>query len=76
MEEKDDKTCGREGDRHPFSQLELQDEFIPPITLVLTYISNILEILNNYIVHILWPLSDGQHVRGHTLERTTNNYYK
>ena len=38
MEEKDDWTCGREGDRHPFTQLDLQDEFIPPILLVLTYI--------------------------------------
>ena len=38
MEEKDDKTCGREGDRHPFTQTNLQDEFIPPILLVLTYI--------------------------------------
>ena len=37
MEEKDDWTCGREGDRHPFTQLDLQDEFIPPIMLVLTY---------------------------------------
>ena len=37
MEEKDDWTCGREGDRHPFTQTNLQDEFIPPIMLVLTY---------------------------------------
>ena len=37
MEEKDDWTCGREGDRHPFTQNNLQDEFITPIMIVLTY---------------------------------------
>ena len=34
MEDRDDETC--EGE--PFTQLDLQDKFIPPITLVLTYI--------------------------------------
>ena len=38
MEEKDDWTCGREGDRHPFTEINLQDEFVTPITLVLNYI--------------------------------------
>ena len=38
MEEKDDWTCGREGDRHPFTQTNLQDEFIPPIKILRTYI--------------------------------------
>ena len=38
MEEKDDWTCGREGDRHPFTQTNLQDEFVTPIMLVLNYI--------------------------------------
>ena len=37
MEEKDDWTCGREGDRHPFTEINLQDEFVTPITLVLNY---------------------------------------
>ena len=37
MEEKDDWTCGREGDRHPFTQTNLQDEFLAPIKIVLTY---------------------------------------
>ena len=37
MEEKDDWTCEREGDGHPFTKLDPQDEFIPPITLVLNY---------------------------------------
>ena len=37
MEEKDDWTCGREGDRHPFTQTNLQDEFVTPIILVLNY---------------------------------------
>ena len=45
MEEKDDWTCGREGDRHPFTQTNLQDEFIPPIMLVLTYISVIMSVI-------------------------------
>ena len=39
MEEKDDWTCGREGDRHPFTEINLQDEFVTPITLVLNYIT-------------------------------------
>ena len=30
-------TCGREGDRHPFTEINLQDEFVTPITLVLNY---------------------------------------
>ena len=37
MEEKDDWTCGREGDRHPFTEINLNDEFVTPITLVLNY---------------------------------------
>ena len=37
MEEKDDWTCGREGDRYPFTQTNLQDEFIPPIKILRTY---------------------------------------
>ena len=37
MEEKDDWTCGREGDRHPFTHTNLQDEFIPPILILRTY---------------------------------------
>ena len=37
MEEKDDWTCGREGDRHPFTEINLQDEFVTPIMLVLNY---------------------------------------
>ena len=37
MEEKDDWTCGREGDRHPFTQTNLEDEFIPPIKILRTY---------------------------------------
>ena len=37
MEEKDDWTCGREGDRHPFTQANLQDEFITPIMILRTY---------------------------------------
>ena len=40
MEEKDDWTCGREGDRHPFTEINLQDEFLTPITLVLNYTFN------------------------------------
>ena len=40
MEEKDDWTSGREGDRHPFTEINLQDEFVTPITLVLNYILN------------------------------------
>ena len=39
MEEKDDWTCGR-GDRHPFTQTNLQDEFLAPIKIVLTYKEN------------------------------------
>ena len=39
MEEKDDWTCGREGDRHPCTQTDLQDEFITPIMILRTYIS-------------------------------------
>ena len=38
MEEKDDMTCGREGDGHPFTQLDLQDKFITPIMILRTYI--------------------------------------
>ena len=37
MEEKDDKTRGREGDRHPFIQTKLEDEFKTPIMILLTY---------------------------------------
>ena len=37
MEEKDDWTCGREGDRPPFTEINLQDEFVTPINLVLNY---------------------------------------
>ena len=37
MEEKDDMTCGREGDGHPFTQLDLQDKFITPIMILRTY---------------------------------------
>ena len=37
MEEKDDMTCGREGDGHPFTEINLQDEFVTPIMLVLNY---------------------------------------
>ena len=39
MEEKDDWTCGREGDRHPFTQTNLQDQFETPITILRTYSS-------------------------------------
>ena len=35
MEDRDDWTCGDE----PFTQINLQDEFITPIMIVLTYIN-------------------------------------
>ena len=38
MEEKDDWTCGREGDMQPFTQTNLKDEFITPIMILRTYI--------------------------------------
>ena len=41
MEEKDDWTCGREGDRHPFTEINLQDGFVTPIMLVLNYMNRI-----------------------------------
>ena len=39
MEEKNDWTCGREGDSHSFIQTNLQDEFVTPIMLVLNYMA-------------------------------------
>ena len=41
MEEKDDWTCGREGDRHPFTQAKLQDEFETPIMILHTYTTGV-----------------------------------
>ena len=49
MEEKDDWTGGKEGDRHPFTEINLQDEFVTPITLVLNYIQKWLIYLNDDI---------------------------
>ena len=46
MEEKDDWTCGRRGDMHPFTQTNLQDEFITPIMILLTYSEFILSSRN------------------------------
>ena len=56
MEEKDDWTCGREGDRHPFTEINLQDEFVTPFMLVLNYTDQriVLNFSNSFLIFAMF----------------------